>query len=316
MNGTCTPEEFQELVKIFGGNHEQLSLNAMMKEAWNADIDVENVAPDKVLLGQIHHQIALQESRSSSKLLRWYKIGLQLAAVLIVGLLIASVYFFEDARRSDIYSNAQCVTTPLGATTSFKLPDGSTVWLNSGSQITYSGNFKRQRSVNLKGEAFFDVPETGLKFQVNTVYGKVQVLGTSFNVKAYPADNFITTLAKGKVEVFTDSGNEKQILVPGNQSYLDANKKLQKRDVDIEEFIAWKDGKLMFVRKSLVEVVEMLERWYNVEIELEAKETKGLWFTGTIEKETISEVLELIKTTVPIEYSFNSKTRILKIRAK
>jgi ferric-dicitrate binding protein FerR (iron transport regulator) len=88
------------------------------------------------------------------------------------------------------------------------------------------------------------------------------------------------------------------------------------KPVIVDEFISWKDGKLMFVRKSLGEVTKMLERWYNVKIELESKETKELWFTGTIEKETISEVLELIKTTIPIEYSFNSKTRIMKIKAK
>ena len=95
------------------------------------------------------------------------------------------------------------------------------VWLNSGSEITYAGNFNENRKLQLKGEAFFDVVKSGSTFQISTEFGNIQVLGTAFNVKAYSDDNFVTTLERGSLEVTTVSGKEKQILKPGNQSCLD-----------------------------------------------------------------------------------------------
>lgn len=316
LSGTCTPEEYSELIQLFKSEQLEPDMDSFMKETWESDQTTVSESSDNDLLGRIHHRIALNENKNSTKKIRNYQLSLRIAAILIIGLIISTVFIYDFAHQTALHAITQHVSTPLGATTSFQLPDGSMVWLNSGSKITYRGNFERNREIELKGEAFFDVVKSGNAFLVSTEYGSVKVMGTSFDVKAYPNDNFVTTLERGRVEVINFSGKEKQLLEPGNQSYLDQNNQLLKKEVDIEEFISWKEGKLMFVRKSLTEVVVMLERWYNVDIELEANETKKLWFTGTIEKETISEVLELIKTTLPIEYSFNSKTRIMKIRAK
>ena len=315
LNGTCTPEEYAKVLDVIRSSDDNQSLDRFMNTSWDAIEAKQGDVINDNLLGQIHHQIALTESKTTQKNIRLYKLGLQIAAVLIVGLIVTSVYVFKYNQFA-LQSLTQHVSTSPGSITNFKLPDGSLVWLNSGSEITYAGNFNENRKLQLKGEAFFDVIKSGSTFQISTEFGNIQVLGTAFNVKAYSDDNFVTTLERGSLEVTTVSGNEKQILKPGNQACLDKNNQLQVTTVDIDEFISWKDGKLMFVRKSLVEVTKMLERWYNVKIELETKENKELWFTGTIEKETISEVLEIIKTTIPIEYSFDSKTRIMKIKAK
>ena len=314
LNGTCTPEEYTKILEFirFGENNQ--SLDRLMTDNWES-IEVKSDEPtNENLLGHIHHQIALVESKKNKENIRFYKISLKIAAALIVGLIVTSAFVFNY--NYSLKSLTQHVSTSPGSITNFVLPDGSKVWLNSGSEIVYAGNFEKDRKLELRGEAFFDVVKSGSTFRISTEYGNIQVFGTAFNVKAYADDSFITTLERGSLEVSIASGNEKQTLKPGDQAYMNESNQLMVKPVSVDEFISWKDGKLMFVRKSLGEVTKMLERWYNVKIELESKETKELWFTGTIEKETISEVLELIKTTIPIEYSFNSKTRIMKIKAK
>jgi transmembrane sensor len=314
LNGTCNPEEYAKILEVFRYGEDNQSLDRFMNENWEATEARSDEAINENLLGHIHHQIALVESKNNQENIRFYKISLKIAAALIVGLIITSAFVFNY--NYSLKSLTQHVSTSPGSITNFILPDGSKVWLNSGSEITYAGNFEKDRKLQLKGEAFFDVVKSKNTFKISTEYGNIQVFGTAFNVKAYSNDSFLTTLERGSLEVSLVSGKEKQILRPGDQAYLNGNNQLLVKPVSVDEFISWKDGKLMFVRKSLGEVTKMLERWYNVKIELESKETKELWFTGTIEKETISEVLELIKTTIPIEYSFNSKTRIMKIKAK
>lgn len=314
LNGTCTPDEFKEVMEYIEGKKDEQKLDRLMTNAWNTNFNGVEQADDN-LLGRIHHQIALTESDQSRSVIRLYRISLSVAAVLLVGLVITSAYVFQMNQFS-LRPLEQHVSTSPGSITNFKLPDGTNVWLNSGSEITYSGNFEKNRELNLKGEAFFDVVKSKNPFRITTPFGKIKVLGTAFDVKAYADEKFTTTLERGSLEVSSLSGKEKEVLKPGDQASLSDNEKLVVKEVDIEEFTSWKDGKLMFVRKSLPEVVKMLERWYNVEIQLEANENKELWFTGTIEKETISEILEIIKTTIPIEYSFDAKTRIMKIKAK
>lgn len=314
LNGTCTPDEYAKVLEMIRDGENNQSLDRFMNHNWEAIEAKSDEATNDNLLGRIHHQIALTESITTQKNIRFYRLSLQVAAALIVGLIITSAYIFNY--NYSLQSLTQHVSTSPGSVTNFKLPDGSVVWLNSGSEITYAGNFEKDRKLQLKGEAFFDVVKSGSTFKISTEYGNIKVFGTAFNVKAYSNDNFITTLERGSLEVSIASGKENQILKPGDQAYLTESNQLLVKPVNVDEFISWKDGKLMFVRKSLGEVTKMLERWYNVKIELESTETKELWFTGTIEKETISEVLELIKTTIPIEYSFNSKTRIMKIKAK
>ena len=316
LNSTCTPAEYAKVLEIIRDYNKDQELDGYMKENWDAIEVRDGEMHNAGLLGRIHHQIVLTEHKSTLKSIRFYRFSLSIAAAMILGLLITSALIYNFSNQSSTRKVTENISTPAGAKVNFKLPDGTMVWMNSESKITYVGNFEVDRSVELKGEAYFDVAKSGKTFQVSTEYGIVTVLGTAFNVKAYAEDNFITTLERGSLEVCNASGSEKLLIEPGNQSFLDENNSLKVKEVDIREFISWKEGKLMFVRKSLVDVVKMLERWYNVKIELEANESKDLWFTGTIEMETITEVLELIKTTMPIEYSFDSKTRIMKIKAK
>ncbi len=243
----------------------------------------------------------------------WQKI----AAVLLVPVLLASLFLYFDKWGATGNSSAtvETVRTPCGARTSLTLPDGSIAWLNAGSEISFPHEFNDVREVGLKGEMYLEVKKSKAPFIVKTQYGNVKVLGTKFNVSAYDDDCFTTTLIEGSVSL-TGRGVEKEFLLsPGFQAIL-KNGGYEASKVDAASYVSWKDGRMEFRREPFGQVAKKLERWFNVSIELKGEEIKKLWYTGTIEMESFSEVLELIKNTTPIEYSFDPKNRILTIESK
>jgi len=242
----------------------------------------------------------------------FHKQFLSMAAAFILGLLISSAIYFVRSEFFATDQQVQEISIPYGGKSKFTLPDGSTVWLNSGSKLSYPFNFKGQRSIQLEGEAYFDVVKSRNPFVVSTPYGDVKVLGTSFNVKAYTDDDFQTTLVEGVVNIKVNA--ERAVtLAPGQQAFLNDQNQLEIQGVETEFFTSWKDGKLIFYREPFEKVAKRMERWYNVNIEIDNEEIKDLWFTGTIEMETLSEVMELIRRSMPVKYNYDQQTRTLRI---
>lgn len=308
INGTCTPEEYVQVLTFIQNQHNDSQLDKLLTDKWDQIIMSDSgLTPDNHLLDSIHHYIALKE-QNSRPVIRMYRRLLSAAAILILGMVIGSL-FFIPSQQSQIAT--QNISTPYGGKTQFTLPDGSSVWLNSGSTLRYPGSFGNERVVELNGEAYFAVEKQSSPFIVKTSYGKVEVLGTEFNVKAYEGEAFVTTLEKGSV-VFTSNQGKYVTLQPGTQVVFDS-KNLTTAKVETEIFTSWKDGKLIFRNEPLQNIITRLERWYNVDVELKDNKLKDLKFNGTIEMETFSEVLELIKVTTAIEYSFDRNTRILTI---
>ncbi|MFV0266537.1 MAG: FecR family protein, partial [Draconibacterium sp.] len=206
------------------------------------------------------------------------------------------------------------VTVPFGAKTNITLPDGSLVWLNSGSTLSFSSEFEDKRPVVLVGEAFFEVEKSDKPFIVSTNFGDVEVKGTSFNVKAYTEENTLqATLVSGSVLVREKDSKKEVTLEPGQQANL-VDEEITLSNVETELFISWKDGKLIFRKEYLPAAIKRLERWHNVKIELaNDKRLDEIWISGTLEMESFSEVLELLKVTSPIDYLYNEKTRTIKI---
>ena len=310
IKGNCTPEEYDQVLKFIQNKNNDFQLDKLLHDDWALHLKNEQtIKPDTKLLDSIHHQIALKE-KNPSRVIRIYQSLLSAAAVLIIGLIIGSLFFIQS-QKPEI--TAQNITTPYGGKTQFTLPDGSTVWLNSGSTFSYPDRFEGERIVELTGEAYFNVEKQKQPFIVKTKFGEVEVLGTEFNVKAYENETFSTTLESGLV-VFTTKYGKQANLEPGMQVVFDdVNFKL--RRVDTKLFTSWKDGQLIFRDEPLQNIIAQLERWYNVEIELQDERIKNLKYNGTIEMESFSEVLELIKVTTPIKYAFDRKTRILRITA-
>ena len=316
INGTCNPKEFADVLEAVRGQEDNDQISSEILELWDATLkgSVENKENNQ-LLDKIHHRIGLEESKSLTRKFTVYKNLLKVAAVLIVGLLISTAIFYNKPQKQLYTTLIETVTAPYGARTSFKLPDGSEIWLNSGSTISFPKQFGDIRSIELTGQAYFKVVKDGKRFMVATGYGDVEVLGTSFDIKAYPDENFETTLVEGSVKV-RNSTNQMAILKPGQQSVITPFNEFSVNEVNTNLSTSWKEGKLVFVKEPFQNVAKALERWYNVKIELQGERLKKLCYTGMIEMETFVEVLELINTTTPIKYKFDNNTRVLKISGR
>jgi transmembrane sensor len=190
------------------------------------------------------------------------------------------------------------VSTPRGGTYQITLSDGSKVWLNAASSLTYSPNLNEhgERSVNLDGEGYFEVAKDSQHpFIVKTDHQEVEVLGTHFNISSYADDETEkTTLLEGKVKL-TASGVSR-ILKPGEQSSLQ-NGKFRIAATDTDLAVAWKNNEFTFESETIENVMKMVERWYNVEVVYVGDKTTERFSGGVSRFDKISKVLEIIEST-------------------
>ncbi|MAW95404.1 MULTISPECIES: FecR family protein [unclassified Leeuwenhoekiella] len=208
------------------------------------------------------------------------------------------------------------LTVPRGGQFFVKLADGTKVWLNSDSKLKYPVHFPKAQSrvvELLYGEAFFEVSPSdkhqGAGFKVLHKEQEIQVLGTEFNVKAYPDElNVLTTLVEGKVQINTP--REKRILMPEQQAILnDDTYALSIHKVNLREETGWVNGEFIFRQKNLKQIMEVLSRWYDMEVIFERSELQDVKFVGRIQKDQeITEILDRIKNFGIIEnYEINDK---------
>ncbi|MBN1599481.1 MAG: FecR family protein [Bacteroidales bacterium] len=230
------------------------------------------------------------------------------ASIVLIISFIASVIMINSGVFETYYSEN---IAPAGQKSQVILPDGTMVYLNSGSAIRYSSFFnKKNRSINLSGEAYFEVtrnPE--MPFIINTRDIEVEVVGTKFNVMAYPDDNYIeTVVAEGKVSV-TELHNKTNVLLNANQkaTYYKDSRLLVFAGSDPKTYICWKDNILIFDNENFAQIIKKLERWYGVTIYVTGRDSLEDRFTMTIKDESLREVLELIGMTTDIEYTINDK---------
>jgi transmembrane sensor len=187
------------------------------------------------------------------------------------------------------------------------LPDSSQVWLNKGSKLVYEKDFDgKERNVELLGEAFFEVRrDPSRPFTISTDKAHTQVLGTSFNLRAYPTEPTVElTVATGKVSFRSKTKDEGVILTRGFAATLNTQQnEIKKTEVIEENAWAWKTGKLQFQDKPLKEVLIDLERYYGVTLDL-TKNTLGTCrFTGTFKQADLQEVLQVLEATMQLEYT-------------
>lgn len=192
------------------------------------------------------------------------------------------------------------LSTPKGGQYQITLPDGSKVWLNAESNITYPAKFAgAQRLVKLEGEAYFEVARNPAQpFVVETGRERVKVLGTHFNVNSYKdVEQSAVSLAEGRVSVsMLSKSAEEKVLSPGQQAVV-RNNRMDVRNVDIGESLAWKNGEFMFNNESLSEVMQTLSRWYDFEYEI-APEIAKISVWGSVSRyDTFDKVLHIIKMT-------------------
>ena len=242
------------------------------------------------------------------------------AAILFIPILLASLagfYFLshktplnvaEDIRvEQEFFTNT--VVAPLGSRVSFILPDSTVGMLNSGSKLTYSIPFNNNRSISLEGEAWFDVKyDQNHPFVITAGNSSVKVLGTSFNINAYPVEDYIeVVLSEGKVEFKGNINDTTTVTIYPSERLTYKNGNTNKDIIDPLKYCGWIDGKLMFRGDPMTEVARRLERWYNIKVNIANKELEQYSFRGTFIDDSLEEVLKLLAMTSPISYRISPR---------
>lgn len=259
-----------------------------------------------------------------------FAIWFSVAAVVVVLLSVSFIWKFLSGTNSQSETADYQIIVPIGEKSQVILPDGTHVWINSGSRFVYPAKYGADnRNVYLEGEAYFDVTKQhGKPFMVKTKDVNIRVLGTAFNVKGYVSDKTVeTTVVRGlvKVESAADqhnsiyvNPNEKAVFTRKNQKIVvaeNAKPKATYKVVEkVEEPIAvikinpepvtcWKDQLLVFNDETFEDMAVKMERWYNIKINIVDKDLRKERFNGKfVHNETIYQVLEAIKLTTPIKY--------------
>jgi ferric-dicitrate binding protein FerR (iron transport regulator) len=253
---------------------------------------------------------AEKQPKAKSRHLGWLKYAAAVAAILSVG------YFSFKGGQSNVESSFGdiVITTPQGSRTQLALPDGSRVWLNAGSTISYSQGFGHTtRLVRLIGEGYFEVAhDKKLSFSVESDNMRVKVLGTKFNFRDYPADAEATvSLAEGSVAMNSQKmPADNRLLKPGQRATVDKRTGLIRVEgYEVANACQWTYGRLIFDGQPLPEIVKTLERSYNVKITIHDENLLMLRFYGDFlrQEQTLSEVLDALAATNKIRYELKGK---------
>ena len=255
----------------------------------------------------------LKKNIKSVKTNKIHKIkrALQIAALILItfGLGWSSQFISFQNEEPTIASGMQQVFVPKGQINQIFLADGTRIWINSESTLTAPSVFASdERIVKLNGEAFFEVAKDKKRpFKVELNGQIIEVLGTSFNVRAYENSNKIeTTLQSGEIKLRI--GQQTNILSPGEQSLYDKTKQeLIISKVDPVTYSSWKDGRFEFHNEDLIEVLKVVERWYDVEISYDENTFRGMHFSGVIKRNKDAiHFLELLNISYPIRYQIDA----------
>lgn len=252
---------------------------------------------------KVHKKLGLVKSR------KWMFVLQRAAAILVLPLLSFAIW--QAIQISDFNQSIvqNVITTPPTLRSVFTLPDGTKVWMNGNTTITYPTFFKgKERLVELNGEAYFEVAHNKEKpFIVKSGKMLVEAVGTEFNLLSFLGDyRQETLLTQGKVNILYQKENERITLgsLNPNQMAVFNNEKncFRIKTVNPEKYTAWKDGQIIFKNDVLSDVIKRLERWYNVEFVLDQQLKKDYAFTGSFEGEELTQILNYIELTTPIHF--------------
>ena len=248
------------------------------------------------------------------KTLIWYG---RVAGVLIIPLMAIAIWFFQTGKlkvstgqmaENTAVQKAAPVTikAPVGGRLNFEFPDGSKVWLNSGSEIKYPVSFSgKAREVELLGEAVFEIEKSEKPFIVHNPGPDVKVYGTVFSISSYDdSKDIVVALVEGKVALGL---NGKEVMLkPGEVSVY--NKKEKQLNImesnNIDRYIAWREGKLIFRDTKLSEIAKVLQHNYNVSITLMNSKIANYRYNATFENETLDQILYILTLTAPVKYTY------------
>lgn len=312
FSSQCSLSEKEEVNNWRNENPDHEALFLKLKKQWEeAGPNTSSfVVPDKAVVWErIQTQIKSKQIQLYSRSLLIRVVSIAAVIALVIGFSLSRIIRQSNPVRKDLQQ--MIIMAPLGQKSQLLLPDGTQVFLNSGSQLTYSSGYNtEERIVTLEGEAFFDVTKnTEHPFIVKTGLVDVKVYGTAFNVSAYSDENNISvSLLRGSVSVLSSVDNHLLTLLEPNQSVV-IEKESMKYDVqacNAEADGVWHLNKLKFEGTPTAEVWKKLERWYGVQITLSNEcPTNAYWFT--VKTESLTELLKMINRITPIEYQLNGE---------
>jgi ferric-dicitrate binding protein FerR (iron transport regulator) len=315
LAGQASEPETNWVENLFAGGAVSPGLHKYLHEDFDT-LQPGTDIPLTHLLDRVHHIIRLKElEQKRSVTYRFIHIYSRVAAVLLLPVLLAGLWFYfmpkpipeqlvEQTVNSTIYA-------PLGSRVAFNLPDGTTGFLNSGSSLSYPIPFASNRNVTLQGEAWFDVAQDEQHpFEIGAGTSAVRVLGTSFNLSAYPDENYVeVVLAEGSVE-FCPTAHARPVLLQPSDRLVFNGESIHVEKTEIVKYFGWTEGKLIFRGDNMSEVARRLERWYNIEVEIADKELEDYVFRGTFEDDNLKDVLKLLSMTSRIRYQITPRRQI------
>lgn len=239
---------------------------------------------------------------------------LKYAAVFVFAFLLGSIsLYLINREQSTTFSGLyNTIEVPNGQRSQITLYDGTKVWINSGTKFKYPVAFSKDtRDVYIEGEAYFDVAKDKKHpFIVNAGRLKIKVLGTRFNVCAYPEDGkSYTTLEEGSVNAINTKNGDQFTLKPGEQvTFNPSTNSLQYQDVNTALYTSWKENMLRFDDATFAELIIKMERWYGIKITIDPSVNTKERYTMTIKTESLREMLSLISKTTQIKYEINGNS--------
>jgi transmembrane sensor len=310
--GNISDDKKDELITWLQSEEGRAYLDKYMSNAWAAAKSSIDAATQLRMLQNLKARIQngnqIQAPHARRIVYRW--LAYAAAAVILIVCTFTATTRLMNANRYD--SNAVCkMNVDKGQRASITLPDGTQVYLNSDTRITYPKSYgDKERRVTLSGEAYFDVAKDAKhKFVVEANGVDVEALGTAFNVNAYPENkDIITTLFRGKVRV--SFGDDEIILSPSEDVAINSmtHQFAHHTLSGLLEASLWRQGQLSFKHKTLQDIALTLNRTYNVNIVIRNNRIRNYTFTGVIRDNNLNNVLDMITLASHIKYTIKNDT--------
>lgn len=315
LEGRATEAEQAELLEWLRIKKNRIDFNSVSL-VWKKSLNDQQYPGKSEETWNKIQAVLLQKSyngwQKTKKLNQFFRIAALFFLFLSIGIL---TYYFTTSgtNKTEQYTS---VIAENGHISKVELPDSSVVWLNSGSKISYSNSFAlTNRNINLTGEAYFQVTKNKkLPLIVTNGELQVKVLGTQFNVSAYPECGEVSVvLESGSVEMLNPNIESFHLkLKPGERAVFNkTSNKLQVSNVNTSKFTSWKEGIINIYNQTLEEVVEKLETRYNQKFILD-NEVKNYIYTFTIKNESLDEIIQLMEKITPVKAEQKNDTILFK----
>lgn len=317
-----TEEENRQLRLWFEQTTSKEEFYQLFDQAWAESSSEISKATQERIYRQLQNRLNTSTHSTKRESYRLFPTWQKIAIAAIISALVLSNYLTLDytlEKQEQMAIQNFTVSAEKGQRAFITLPDSTKVWLNSDTRISYPANYGlKDRNVLLEGEAFFDVAkDPGKRFIVKANNLKVEALGTTFNICAYKGENSITaSLLSGSVCV--SYNNYSTILQPNESVKVDLlSKRISlNRGSDVANAAMWRNNELIFKGESLEEIARIMNRLYNVTVEIEDESIKKETYAGTIHNGNLQNMIDIISLTTSISYEYKGDTLYLRKRVR